>query len=322
LGPTVMNLAGVDVPNHMHGQPFLGADLPRPRRHIFGARDRVDERYDMIRSVRDRRYRYVHNYEPWRPHLQWVDYAERTPTRKEMRRLLAEGTLQPEAAQFLADTKRFEELYDLDADPHEVNNLADSPEHRAVRKRLRRALTDWMVETRDVGLIPEAELVELEKQIGSRYEILRQPSAMRVHRRLREVVKAGEGGNLKRLRDALADDDASVRFWAAMWLGTIADYDALPELLTALDDESPVVRIAAARGVCLMGNASAGLPVLERELREGENEYVRLRAATELDYLGEAARPALETVRTAAKEDKSNYVKRLAERIIQELETG
>ena len=77
LGPTVLSLAGVSLPAGLSGQPFLGPDAHRGRRFIHGARDRLDERQDLVRSVRTERYRYVRNLMPWYPALQEVAYGER-----------------------------------------------------------------------------------------------------------------------------------------------------------------------------------------------------------------------------------------------------
>lgn len=321
LGPTVLNLAGVPVPEHMQGQPFLGLDLPKPRRHIFGARDRVDERYDIIRTVRERRYRYVRNYEPFRPYYQHVSYAEVTPTMKELRRLHAEGNLERAAEQFMAEEKPVEELYDLENDPHEVNNLASSRKHQRQLRRLRGVHVKWMMETRDLGLIPEAEVAEMEKSYGSRWAILRQPGNKGLPERLRAIVQAGEQGRIAQLREAMSDAQPSVRYWAAIWLGNHKAGVAIAQLRQALEDESAIVGVAAARALCMMDCADEGLPVLVEAL-QNENEWVRLRAATELDYLGETARPALDALRTAAQEDKNNYVKRLTQQAVRELEGG
>ena len=107
----------------MQGRAFLGGNLTPERKYIFAARDRMDERYDMIRAVRDKRYKLIMNYEPWKPYAQWLSYAERSATMKELRRLHAEGKLTPEAAKFMAKTKPVMELYDLEKDPHELKNL-------------------------------------------------------------------------------------------------------------------------------------------------------------------------------------------------------
>jgi len=319
LGPTVLNLAGVAVPEHMDGRPFLGPNLPPPRQFIFGARDRMDERYDLIRTVRGSRYRYVHHYEPFFPYYQRLQYREITPTMIELRRMHAEGKLLPAAEQFCANRKPIEELYDTESDPHEVHNLADSPQHKEELRRLRRVLREWMVATKDLALIPEAEVVELEKRYGNRYDILRAPENRGLQERLFAVVEAGEAGRIAKLREALADRQPSVRYWAAIWLGEHRPEAALGDLTHALMDDSPVVRVAAARALCKMGHADPGLPVLIGAL-EDENEFVRLRAATELDYLDEVAKAALPALRKARDEDASNYVKRLTEQAVKELE--
>jgi uncharacterized sulfatase len=93
LGPTVLNLAGLAVPEHMQARAFLGTNLSAKRNYIFGARQRIDENYDMVRSVRDNRYRFIRNFNPFRPYLPYLDYAENCNTMKEMRRLYAEGML-------------------------------------------------------------------------------------------------------------------------------------------------------------------------------------------------------------------------------------
>jgi uncharacterized sulfatase len=319
LGPTVLNLAGVPVPSHMDGQPLLGPDLRLPRRFIFSARDRMDERYDTIRTVRDARYRYIRNFEPFRPYYQWIQYREITPMMVDLRRLHAEGKLGPVADQYFADGKPVEELYDTQTDPHEVHNLASSPEHQDELRRLRRALREWMLESRDLALIPEAEVNELEQQLGNRWAILRQPERQGLPERLLDLVADGEAGKAWKLREALGDPEPPIRYWAAMWLGNHQAVEALGELALLLADDSAIVRVAAARALCLMGRESEGLPVLI-DLLTHHNEAVRLGAATELDYLDEAARPALEALREALETDKSVDMQKLTKRAVEELE--
>jgi uncharacterized sulfatase len=158
FGPTVLSIAGVKPPEHMQGRAFLGDFDTPPRDYVFAHRDRMDETYDIIRAVRDKRFKYIRNFEPQKPYAQRINYMEKMPILKEMRRLHAEGKLEGSQKLWFADTKPVEELYDTVADPHEVNNLADAPEHQDTLKRLRKVLEDWMKETKDLGLIPEGEL--------------------------------------------------------------------------------------------------------------------------------------------------------------------
>ncbi|MEX2171553.1 MAG: sulfatase [Pirellulales bacterium] len=158
LAPTVLNLAGQAIPTYMQGRAFLGENLTPEREYIFAARDRMDERYDMSRVVRTKKYAYIRNFMPWRPYAQWLSYAEQSPTMQELRRLHVEGKLSPEQTLFLRETKPVEELYNLANDPDELNNLA---EHRGYQKLLeinRKRLTEWMNSHFDLGPLAETTL--------------------------------------------------------------------------------------------------------------------------------------------------------------------
>ncbi|MCI0525217.1 MAG: sulfatase, partial [Acidobacteria bacterium] len=169
LGPTVLSLAGVKIPEHMQGQTFLG-EQAKPREYVFAHRDRMDETYDMMRAVRDKRYKYIRNFFPGRPYAQYIAYMDEMPILKEMRRLYKDhmNALSSNYGKALNETQLIffkpekppEELYDTTVDPHEVNNLAGSPQHQDVLKRMRAVLERWQKETKDLGLVPEMELRE------------------------------------------------------------------------------------------------------------------------------------------------------------------
>src|SRR5690606_33415378 len=136
---------------------FLG-DADPPRRYAFSARDRIDETQQRIRSVRDERYRYIRNFMPEQTFTALNRYKEKCfPVIPLMRRLHAEGKLKGPALSLMAPRLPDEELYDTEADPHEVRNLAqsDEPEHREALLRLRAALDTWIAETVDRGEKPE-----------------------------------------------------------------------------------------------------------------------------------------------------------------------
>ncbi len=173
FAPTVLSLAGVDAPKHMQGQVFLGEKIA-PREFIFAARDRMDETYDIIRAVRDKRYKYLRNYRPELPYAQTIAYMDEMPMMKEWRRLAAAGELSGAPALFFQPTKPLEELYDTEKDPDEVNNLAASPEHQEILARLRKAHEAWRKETGDIGLIPEA-IHDEEVRPGGKWSVTADP---------------------------------------------------------------------------------------------------------------------------------------------------
>jgi arylsulfatase A-like enzyme len=156
LPATLLSLAGLDVPRWMHGSPFLGPEATH-REYVYTTRDRYDEEYDMIRSVRDGRFRYVRHYYTERPYVLHIPYRNTHPAMRELLRLDAEDGLDPVQEQWFADTRSVEELYDLAADPHETENLADDPAYAGVLDRLREALDDWRERTGDRERAAEAE---------------------------------------------------------------------------------------------------------------------------------------------------------------------
>ena len=175
FAPTMLSLAGVEIPAHIQGRAFLGSRKAEQRQYIFAARDRMDEAYDIIRAVRDKRFKYIRNYMPYLTYGQDIEYMNMMPTMQEMRRLNAEGRLVGPQKQYFLETKPIEELYDTLTDPHEVNNLADDPKYSKVLKRLRKVHQKWMKETCDVGLIPEPEFDQM-KRPGEKYQNTAEPT--------------------------------------------------------------------------------------------------------------------------------------------------
>jgi len=315
LAPTMLNLAGIEIPDHMQGRAFLGDELTPPRQFVYGARDRMDERYDIIRAVRDERYKYIRNYEPFKTYYQYMNTPEKGATMQEIRRVHADDELPPAARLFMAATKPVEELYDTRSDPHELRNLADSPTHQEILTRMREAHLNWVLETKDLGLMPEPEIVERERHLGSRFDILRQPDGETLIERLRDSASLALQSKeaLTQLVDALSDEDAAVRYWGAIGLGNLGDDAAVAkaQLLSQLQDASPSVRIAAARALCGIGEEGKALPVLIEELAS-EREWVRLNAAIVLDSIGDKSRPAVRGLKEALKDKQNKYVVRVA----------
>ncbi|WP_250846809.1 sulfatase family protein [Aquisphaera insulae] len=154
LAPTTLDIAGAGKPAAMQGRILFGDHADSPRTYAFGARDRCDETVFRFRTVRDGRYRYIRNFTPDRPFLQANAYKERSyPVWNLLKELDAQGKLTPVQKVLTAPTMPAEELYDLDADPHEIHNLAGSEvsAHREALARLRGVLERWIEETNDQG---------------------------------------------------------------------------------------------------------------------------------------------------------------------------
>ncbi len=148
---TILEIAGVPLPDYLDGHPILGSRA-RKRECIFAARDLIDEVMDHIRCVRTDRYKYIRNYTPENGYHECSYVQNNRPMLAVMRELQVQGKLNDAQQLLLADVKPAEELYDLQADPHELHNLATSAEHQQTLSQLRKLLDDWIEDTGDKGL--------------------------------------------------------------------------------------------------------------------------------------------------------------------------
>lgn len=320
---TTLNLAGVPIPSYLQGRPFLGGSLPVKRQYVYTARDRMDERQDMIRTVRDRRYRYIRNYRPELPYAQHLQYAEQSPIMKALRKSKADGILPEGALSFMADNKPPEELYDTLSDPHEIVNLIDDPKLESVRTRLQAALADWMETGLDLGFVPEPVLAEAERNYGSRYALYRRPGGTRAWKKLANLVPLtwhAHPIHFSAFVDGLRDPDPAFRYWSAVGLSNLEDArPAMDAIHAALLDESHVVRVAAAKALMRLGQKDRAIAEWIALLKSPQ-EWVAYYAMLELDELGVEARPVIDAVRTARDDKRNPYVTRVADHLLSILE--
>ena len=292
FGPSVLSLARVPIPEYVQGLPFLGEQSSEPRNFIYGIRDRMDERYDMSRTVRDHHYKYHRNYMPYLPHFPWLEYMDLLETSRELRRLTSEGKLTGALAHFMAPSKPLEELYDIQHDPYELHNLAGFPEHQTTLERLRAVHLQWMRDTVDLGLMPEQYLRDCAKP-SSEYEYARSGDYP-LERALSTAMLMGQGEkSVPEWIERLQDEEPAGRFWAANGITSLgpAGKEAHGVLLDVLTkDKVPEVRIAAAQALCKLGDPVAALPILAGYL-EDDRLFIRVAAANVVDRIGEQARP-------------------------------
>jgi uncharacterized sulfatase len=328
FAPTVLSLAGVRPPEWMQGRAFLGRFIAAAPEFLHGFRGRMDERYDLVRSVTEGRHVYVRNYMPHLIYGQRLDYMWQTPTTRVWERLHHEGKLTPVQDAFW-NRKPPEELYDLQDDPHEVRNLAGSSAHAAIKARLRAAQRAQVMEIRDVGFIPEGDRV-LRSSGGSPYDLGQDETRCPLARILdaAELASMLEPSALPALRAALADDDSAVRYWAVLGLlmrGSEAVTVCGAELGSAMRDASAEVRLTAAQALGEFGGASglgAALPLLAEHADWGKHGvFSALAALNSLEALGPKAAPLAGFFRTLPIEGPApdgrykSYVPRLVENL-------
>ena len=256
LAPTLLSLAGKKPPAHMQGHAFMGEHETDAQEYGYGFRGRMDERYDMVRSVVGKQYIYIRNYMPHKLYGQHVGYMFVTTTTQVWKRLFDEGKLN-EAQSHFWKTKPPEELYDLKNDPDEVNNLAKSKEHVEVLKDMRQAHMNHLKKIIDVGFLPEGEIHQ-RSEGSTPYEMAR--TEKYPFQRIMLAADMASGLSpwaTKPLIGYLKDKDSAVRYWGAMGLlmrGKQGVRLAGKLLEEALLDDSPYVQVVAAEALGKYGS--------------------------------------------------------------------
>ena len=296
--PTVLQLAGVDIPYYMQGSPFLGKDV-ESREYIYGHRDRIDEVFDLSRSVRDKRYLYIRNYLPHRSWNQFSAYSDMSEIRHELYHIAEADTMTAAQRHYAGPTKPAEELYDCQQDPQNLQNLAGSAEHAQVLNRLRAASLQHVQQTNDLGFIPESLAWRLfddqtpydraESQFEDAQLAAWAADSLLYHGERHAVALARES-------------NPALRYWGVVGL---AKYDALTAaakkvLRERLRDEAWAVRIEAAEVLARHGEAESALPVLSAGLQH-EDLTIVLHATRTVEMLGEIARPVIPEMQRVAK---------------------
>jgi uncharacterized sulfatase len=305
LAPTVLSLAGIQPPQWMQGRAFAGPFQAEPSPFLYGARGRMDERPDLIRSVTDGRYVYLRNYLPHLSHGQHVSYQFETPTTRVWRERFDERkTTEPQSI-FWRVPKAPEELYDLQTDPDEVRNLAGSAMHQDVLKRLRQAQRDQAARIRDLGFLPEGEIHWRAAGIAP-YDMARDAATFPFERIFAsaELASSLEAGVDVELSAAMNDSDSAVRWWGALGYlmrGRAGVQAGKGSLRAGLSDESPYVRVVAAQALAQFGDVSdlrPSLDVLAQLAPADKNSvFVSIMALNAIDGLGKTAGPLLPTIR-------------------------
>ena len=319
FAPSVLSLAGLEIPSQMQGKAFLGPKEVKERAYAYGFRGRMDERTDLSRSVRDKKFRYIRHYMPHIIYGQYLEYLWKAPSIPSWEAEFKAGRLNEDQKKFWQE-KPSEELFDIKNDPHNIHNLAGDPKYKEVLLKLRKANHDWLIETQDVGFIPEPILAKIAETTplrtyakSGKYDLNRVIETA-------EIASSRDKSHLKELLKRLGDKNAVVRYWAVM--GTIIlKNDAMAaktKLQTLLSDPEVVVRIAAAEALLALGETDAPVQTLNEALKS-ESRMARVQALNVLENIGAKAKPTFENVKALLKGDPkdTDYDVRAAKKVLE-----
>ena len=322
FAPTMLQLAGASIPDTMHGTPFLGRDVPTERTYINAHRDRMDERYELIRAVKDKRFKYIRNYEYWKPHQQFNESPEvrydASAIMAEIRRVYAEPDA-PAYIKWFFEQKPLEELYDTQNDPHELVDLAQDPAYADKLAELRSEHIRWRKRTRDLGVIPEQILLDRRGDAGEYSYGLGNAALLE---RAWELLDNISDYSASELISFMKDEDAVIRYWAATGLGNLIDNraDVKAALTQSLNDKHALVQGAAARGLLLLGSSQEALDTLVKILSQ-DNGYSNLAILNAVELLGDKASYIRSKTSTFVIPPKPERAGRYVQRVITRFES-
>ncbi|MCK4880722.1 MAG: sulfatase-like hydrolase/transferase [Bacteroidales bacterium] len=294
LAPTLLSITGTEAPAYMQGDAFLGKYQHEEPEYVYMFRDRMDERYDMTRSIVDRQFRYIRNYNSNRIWMQQLEYLWKAPSMPSWEEEFLAGRCNEVQARFW-NTKPVEELYDTENDPWEINNLAADPAYADRLVSMRLASLDMALSMRDAGFIPETDRAIRAGETAI-YDYMRS-EAVPYEEILGAAVIASlkKPANLDRLRKMVGDDDSAIRYWGVQGLLMLGEdaRPALPEIGKAAFDDSWNVSVLGAEILYQMGMKAKAIKAYHRVL-ECDYDMVRTIALGSIDHIGGSAEEFLD----------------------------
>lgn len=301
LAPTLLSLLGTPAPPVMQGTAFLGPQARARGPYAFGMRNRMDERYDFVRAASDGRFHYIRNYTPHRV-FQHGAYEWQSPAYRSLDREYRAGRLNEVQKRFFEGRRPFEELYDLETDRDQINNLAGVAAHADRLRAMRQAMDAHMLAIFDNGFIPEGL-----PQEG--YRASRDASAYPLKRLMDLGARAAsrDRANVAAFVNDLKDPNGIVRHWAAqglLMLGAAAAPARSSLEAMMKSDAAAQNRVAAAEALATMAPSPEGVRTLAAIVDGSEPWPVKLQALNALTALGEQSRAVLPTIKSVAQSDQ------------------
>lgn len=288
IGPTVLNLAGVGLPAHMDGQPFLGPDVTAVqvvgRDEAFSYADRFDEKYDMVRALRKGDYKYMRNYHAYYPDALRNRYRNIQLAYPHWQRLYEQGELNEIQSQFF-EPRQPEALYNLASDPHETTNLAGDPNYAEILEDIRGRLRQRMRTMPDLGLFPESYLTEHAVQDPLSFG---QKNTTRITQLLdvADLVLFSFDDVQAKIQAALESDDPWKQYWGLVACSVFGEQaNAFKSYARTLaSNEILPVRIRAAELLGVLGGESP-VPILYEVVKHANSQADVLLALNTMTYL-------------------------------------
>lgn len=320
FAPTVLSLAGIVPPGYLQGRAFLGNySAATSRAQVFNFRGRMDEGIDLVRSVRNKKYRYVKNFMPHRPYGQHVEFLWMAGSIRAWEQDYKDGKLNELQSRFFKP-KPSEELYDIATDPDNIHNLAAEPAYKSVVAELRKETFNWLIKMKDVGFIPEPAVEQI-IQTASLYDYARS-GKYNINEVINTAYQASslDKSNLPVLIKKATDKDPLVRYWAVTGLLALGEQAraAGPVLKATLQDKEVYIATVAAEALYKLGDKQPALAYLFKAIKD-TSTMTRVQALNALQWATPEELKQVRPVLVAISSNKSEYDKKAANFLLQQL---
>jgi hypothetical protein len=257
LSPTLLSLAGINIPAPMQGRPFLGSKRVEPAADEmeFLFADRFDELFGMRRGLTDGKWKYIRNFNPDFPTAPYSFYQFGQPGWTAFQQAFEQGKLSGYHKALWEAPGQSEQLYDLSADPWEMNNLAANPAHQEKLTTLRERLKSTMKQVHDTGLVPEPLFPSLAKKSTLADHVQSEPFRIEAITDLAFIATEIDAKNTPRFKAAIASSDLTERYWGIVGMRLLGQKVANESdiLLPLLKDPEAAIRTTAAQALYAMG---------------------------------------------------------------------
>lgn len=273
FAPTILNLAGIKIPDFMQGKPFLGPNTSKEKPYQFGFRTNQENyHYDPSRTASDGKYKYIRNYIPHKPFALRNLYQWGMPSNLAWDNYVMSGICTNESWLQPFKPKTSEMLFDLEKDPDELNNLASNSNYGGKLIELRRAVSKHIRESVDLGFFAR----ELRNKEGGLYKWVKETDFP-----LEDLYLAAETASMPTLTDVpylsqiLSNKHPEIRYWGAVGFNTLASRGELQtaplELKNALKDQTNQVSTMAAEALCYISDNHEALSILFERFKNNDN---------------------------------------------------
>lgn len=299
FAPTMLKMLELEAPSFIQGENFLENEKS-PSDFVFATSDRVDEAYELVRSVRTKQYRYIRNYLPHRPLIQPNYYSDQSEISKANKKILESNPEMSDAQKSMWSSKRpVEELYDTTLDPEEVNNLASDQDYSDVLLELRSVNRKMVNKTRDSGLATEVYMYEVSHE-STPYEALENDSIFPltdILNWLDELYLDNPG--TEKILEHLNHEHPLISYWTMIGLqyNQQLDQSYVEPLQTLANQPLSLVSLTASETLCKFGHIEAIDKIVEG--LSSENPYLLLMSARAFELIENKSLEAMDQGREA-----------------------